>query len=420
MPRKQTAKTLTDRWVDRVRFEGGDTANGKPKDRDEYWDDVQPGLGLRVTPAGRKTWIVMYRIAGERQARRLTLKEYGEAAHQMTLVAARKAAKEAVDRAAAGEDPATEKQERKEAPTVAGLAKDFLEKYVVPRKRSARHDDSILRLHVIPKWGKRKAHDIKRRDVVELLDGMKEATPIRANRTLACVRKMFNWAIEYEILEVNPCAHVRAPSAEKRRTKVLSDGEMRAVWKALDTMGTAVADAIKLRLLTVQRGGEIDSMTWGDIDEDARLWTIPASVAKNGQEHRVPLTVPVMALLRKQRERPKPVRPVATPSSVGLPGGKPPDYVFPSRMIAGGHLSNVHVSMRTVRKQSGVEFVPHDLRRTASSLMASLGVDRIVISKILNHMETTVTGRHYELFAYDDQKRKALDLWAERLMGIVG
>ena len=402
MSRKQTAKTLTDRWVDRVRFEGGDTASGKPKDRDEYWDSVQPGLGLRVTPSGRKTWIVMYRIAGDRQARRLTLKEYGEAAHQMTLVAARKAAKETMDRAAAGEDPATEKQERKEAPTVADLAKDFLEKYVVPRKRSARHDDSILRLHVIPKLGKKKAHDIKRRDIVELLDGMKDKTPIRANRTLACVRKMFNWAIERDILDFNPCLQIRAPSQEKRHTTVLREGEIRAVWGVLSKMPSPAAVAIKLRLLTAQRGGEVDSMRWGDVDTDGKWWTIPAAVAKNGQAHRVPLSSPVLALLKEQEEK-----------------SKESEWVFPSRMVKGGHLSNIHVSMRAVRKASGVDFVPHDLRRTASSLMASQGIDRLIIAKILNHMETTVTGRHYELFAYDDKKREALDIWAAWVMRVV-
>jgi integrase len=382
-------ETFTAAWVDRV----------KPPDTDriEYWDAKQDGLGLRISHTGKKTWCVRYRSNGKRW--RVILGDYPA----IPLGEARLRAQEMLLSAARDNDPAMARAARRQAHTIEWLAGEYIEKYAKPRKRSWEKDDGILNQHVIPAWGGRKVHDVHRADVVALLDDIKAKTPIRANRTLACIRKMFNWAIERELIETSPCDRVKAPSMERPRDRWLSGDEIKAVWLALDAIGSVTANAIKMRLVTAQRSGEVDSMAWTDIDMESRVWTIPADVAKNARAHRVPLSELAMELLQAQRV------------------GNKTRWVFPSRMkqATGMHIDNVHATVLKVKQTTGVDFAPHDLRRTAASHMAGLRVSRDVISKILNHAETTVTGRHYDQHDQDDAKREALSLWAERLMGIV-
>lgn len=371
--------------------------------RPVYWDALVPGLGLRVYPSGRKVWIVQYRVrGGSRTAKRYTIGPYGRLQGQVSLASARDQARGILARAAAGEDPQSEVQARRESPTVEWLAGEYLEKYAKPRKRSWRRDAQILRADVIPVWGKRRAADIRRRDVVDLLDAIKNrGAPIQANRALACVRKLYNWAIGRDLVEHNPCLAVSAPAKESQRDRVLTDGELRAIWHALDGEGMLIASMFRLHLLTAQRGGEVRQMRWVDVDLVSGWWTIPAEIAKNRLSHRVPLAQPAIAILRELREK----------TGDG-------EWVLPGR-VDGQPLLNPYKALARIKSASGVDFVPHDLRRTAASVMASLGVPRLVISKVLNHVEQGVT-RVYDRHSYDQEKRKALDVWAERLMAVVG
>ncbi len=143
-------------------------------------------------------------------------------------------------------------------------------------KRSWREDERLLRREILPRWRNRKARDIKRRDVLELLDTIVErGAPIQANRVLALVRKMFNWGISRDILQANPCAQVKPPAKEQPRQRVLTEAEIRAVWVAFEQLGPVLGSVFKLRILTAQRGGEIQSMRWSDIELSTSWWTIP-------------------------------------------------------------------------------------------------------------------------------------------------
>jgi integrase len=156
-----------------------------------------------------------------------------------------------------------------------------------------------------------------------------------------------------------------------------------------------MAASFKLRLITAQRGVEVLMMRWEDIDGE--WWTIPAEVAKNGRSHRVPLSAPALALLEELREAAKESR-----------------WVFPSPKGGDRPIGYVQKAADRLAELAGVAFVPHDLRRTAASAMTSMGVPRLVVSKILNHVESGVTAI-YDRHSYDAEKREALGKWGERV-----
>ncbi|MBA2304359.1 MAG: site-specific integrase [Acidobacteria bacterium] len=235
----------------------------------------------------------------------------------------------------------------------------------------------------------------------DLIDDVAARAPIMANRVLALVRKMFNFGIERDWLEVNPCHMVKRAAAERQRDRVLSDDEVRAMWKALDDEDTVIAAVFRLRLLTAQRGGEVLGAQWREIDLASAWWTIPAERSKNGLAHRVPLSPQAVKVLKALRS---------------ITGDS--EWVFPSPKKEGAAIAHAQKAIERVVRRSGVEFRGHDLRRTAASLMVGAGVSRLVVSKILNHVETGVTAV-YDRHSYDLEKRAALDYWGRRLEAIV-
>ena len=387
-----------------MRFTDKAIAALKPKaDRYERWEGG--GFGVRVSPRGVKSWVWVYHYQG--QPRRLTLGTYpglGLAAARIKLAEARKLLSEGHDPAPA--QVAQRKAERL-AETMEELVEDYLAKWARPRKRSAAEDERILRKDVLPVWHRRKARDITRRDVIALLDGITErGAPIAANRTLAAVRKMFNWALGRDLVASNPCAEVKMPSKEQRRDRILSAKELAALWHGLERapISDAVRLALRFQLVTAQRKGEVIGAEWSEIDmEGERVWTIPPAKSKNGMAHRVPLSALALRLLKDAR--------IASANSRWLCPSPRGD-----RPVSGQAVDHV---MRRNRALLGTDdATPHDLRRTAASHMASMGISRLVISKILNHAERGVTAV-YDRHSYDGEKRAALEAWAQHLDSIV-
>jgi integrase len=241
----------------------------------------------------------------------------------------------------------------------------------------------------------------RRRDVWDLLEEIAERAPIMANRTLALVRKMFNFAIEREWIESNPCHMVKRPAPERQRQRVLSEDEIRRVWNALASEHAIIAALFRLRLLTAQRGGEVQGAEWSEIDLIGRWWTIPPERSKNGLAHRVPLSLQAVRIL-------KALKADAEEDAI---------WVFPSTRKAGPHINHAQKAIERIVERSGVEFRGHDLRRTAASLMVGAGVPRLVVSKILNHVESGVTAV-YDRHSYDAEKRAALDFWGRHVEAI--
>jgi integrase len=379
--------TFTARWVAAVKPSSGGQV--------DYFDTKPPALGLRLAPSGRKTWFILYRSGG--RLRRLTLGTYPA----LSLADARQQAMTARHTIAQGEDPAVQKQTLRHAPTVETIAQQYLDLYAKVHKKSWRNDARLLARDVLPQWGRRKASEISRRDVLALLDRLMErGAPILANRALALVRRLFNWAISRDLVDRNPCFQIKAPSPELQRDRVLSDEEIRRVWTACGQLDLVLETYFKIALLTAQRGGEVRAMRWVDVDLETGWWTIPAQIAKNGLAHRVPLCHAAHDLLRQLEAK------ASSP------------WVFPSPRLAQRPIRNVHKPAGQLEAVSGVVFVPHDLRRTAASHMTSMGFPRLVVAKILNHIEPGVT-RVYDRHSYDTEKRQALEAWGRKVMELV-
>ncbi|MGE3847757.1 MAG: tyrosine-type recombinase/integrase [Gammaproteobacteria bacterium] len=374
--------------------------------RYEVLEEGRTGLRIRVSPSGAKTFVFVYRYDG--RLRRLTLHAYEENTH--ALARAREAVVAARAQMRDGIDPATAKQAAATvvtaAPTVGLLADTYIERHAKPRKRSWEEDKRLLDKDVLPLWKSRPAASITRAEVNTLLDTIVDrGSPVAANRTLAVVRKMFNFGVQRGLVAANPCLGVVPPGKERSRERVLSEAEIKQLWGALDQtpMTLQVRTILRLALVTAQRKGEVSRAEWSEFDLDTGWWTIPPKKAKNGLAHRVPLSPLALTFLK------------AMPRVEGSP------YVFPSRLEGRSvNDDSVDNAMREHAKVLGVtDVTPHDLRRTAASHMASMGIPRLVLSKILNHADGSVTAV-YDRHSYDDEKRQALLTWAAKLGALLG
>jgi len=329
----------------------------------------------------------------------------------ITLHSARLEAAKAKDKILKGIDPAKVKKSTKEshrdAETVKALVAEYIAKWAKPRKRTWKEDERILKKDVIPAFGRRKAKDIKRRDIVLLLDEiMERGAPIQANRTLAVIRKMFNFAVVRSILDASPCAAIPAPSVAKRRERVLGDDEIKTFWLKLDQakMHERNKLALRLMLVTAQRKLEVASAEWIEFDLKTGWWTIPSERSKNGRSHRVPMTPLAKELLKQIK--------VAAGDSRHLFPSPRTDKPITCQSID-------HAVLRNSDCFDIPHFTPHDLRRTATSKMTEAGMSSNDVGKVLNHSENTTISRHYDHYSYDREKKKALMMWERKLKSIL-
>ncbi len=409
----------------KVKFTDRQVLNLKCRpERYEVWE--ARGLGLRVSPTGRKTWIFLYRFHG--RPRRMTLGHYPDLS---VAEAHKKHAAHLVD-VEKGIDPGAvaieTKRELRKAETIKDLVEDYIKLYAKPNKRSWRDDEWMLEREVVPLWGNRKAREITRRDVVRLLDaivdGSRKVTapttarkhsprkkraprpaPYLANRVFACVRKMFAWAVSRDMLPTSPCLYVPRPAPERTRDRVLTEEELTKLWRALQAAPATdrVHYVVQLVLCTGQRPGEVLGARWEEIDQEAGWWTIPAERSKNGKVHRVPITPLVDELLEAARAL-DPDSPWVVPSTRVAKKKYPLQESSPRRWI------------ECFRAATGVEkFRPHDLRRTAATGMTELGVPRFIVGRLLNHSEGGDVTAIYDRNQYDKEKREALERWCDRL-----
>ena len=386
---------LTAAFVEKVK------SNGK---RTDYFDASLAGFSLRVSEGGVKSWCVSYRFGGK-------WTRYTFGSFPVTKLAeARVKARDALHEVTHGINPAIKKKAERCAETFDYLTHEYLERHAKAKKRSWREDERIIKTDILPTFGGMHAKDITRRDVIALLDKKATTAPIMANRVRATLRKIFNWGISNEIIDTNPVFLVSAPGKERQRDRVLTENEIKIIWKALDadkasgdtlhrqekTLSTTIT---KLRLLTAQRGAEVMSMEWSEID--GNWWTIPGDKTKNGLAHRVPLTAFTLKILHEIR------------SAYGESR-----YVFESPKCPDKPIRNPQKALERIQKTTGIDFVGHDLRRTAASHMTGMGIPRLTVRKVLNHVEREVTAV-YDRHSYDAEKREALETWSKRLQVIV-
>lgn len=373
----------------------------KPLDIREKSGD---GFAITLFPSGAISFIYLYHFGGRK--RRMTIGRYPHMSLAEAKVAHRNALKVLENNADPAEEVKKVKLDQKNASTVTGLIEEYIEIWAKPRKRSWEEDQRILHKDIRPAWGKRKASDITKRDVVLMLESItKRGAPIAANRTLACIRRMFNFAIERDLATANPCATVKAPAKEKRRERFLSSDEIQALWHRLNhaPMSELSKLALKLQLVTAQRKGEIVAAEWSEIDFAERVWTIPSDKAKNGRSHRVNLSELAINLLTEIKQ---------------ISGAS--RWLFPAAQTVkeDTHMTGEAIdhALRRSKKIIAIEdFSPHTLRATATTHMASMRISSEIISRILNHAKRGVTEQHYNKYDYDDEKRNALEAWSRRL-----
>jgi integrase len=372
---------LTDRFIQSI----------KPKNvRVDYADEKVTGLALRVTEAGAKSWSIRYRHRG--RLRRLTLGSLDA----LTLAQARDRARDELHAASKGDDPAQLKQAARKAETVEQLADDFIAKYSKPRKKSWKADQQRLNRHVLPTWKHRAAADITRADVRQLVAHVaEESGPIEANRTVSLLSKLFAFGLNEDVVKASPATKIPKPGLEQSRDRVLNDGELRALWKVWKTLDEPMGDYFKLMLLTAQRGQEVRDMKWSDVDLASSWWTIPSTSAKNKTTHRVYLGASAGAIIAAR------LAVADKDDEYVLAGARGRRQVYEAAADFG--IENCH---------------PHDLRRTAASMMASGSVSRFIIGRVLNHVEQGVT-KVYDRHSYDPEKQAALIWWDSKLRAII-
>lgn len=446
MSRRRALPTvnLTDRTVASAKVVGGD--------RLELWDARTPGLCLRVTKAGAKSWIFRYRTPGGRQPR-YTIGR----CPAFGLKDARDRAAEIDREVSSGGDPASDRREARAEPVQPSAVPTFDEvvslyfaaceagewKPKGKRKKLAviAGEKARYQLHIKPVLGGLTITAIRRRDVKALLRAMiQKGIQAQTNLTQALIRQIFNYAIaeladadENELVQINPATGFARFGEQSPRARIWSDDELRALWAALDDqngltdndgkpihLSEGVSIAIKLLAIVAQRRSEVIGMKRDEVDLKAKVWLIPSGRIKGSRPHLVPLSDMAVALIER----------AIKVADAGR--DKASAYVFPTPQLKGSKTddairpASVTHAMRRLRE--GLKITGptvHDLRRTASTNMTSerCGVSPFIRSKVLGHLDAgggaQVSAVHYDANSYVSEKRAALDVWAKVLAGIL-
>jgi integrase len=374
--------------------------NARPRDqRYTIPDSGCRGLYLNVYPTGRKSWSVRYRFDGV--SKNLTLDGF------LPLAEARKAATAALAKVVQGHDPAAAKFAAKaevadrERDTVERLAHQFIERHAKrkTRRNTWRATVAAFQNDILPAWGGRSIHDIARRDVIDLLDQIAADRPILANRVRAVLSKFFSWLCERDVIAASPCIGVKPPSKEVVRDRVLSDDELRRLWRAAETIGGTVGAYVKLLILTGARRSEIAHLKWSEVGSD--VLELPAERMKGRQPHLVPLSTQAAAIIASM---PKLVPQVP----------RPDDYVLGRKL--GWHFHHIKRDLDE-RMGNTPKWVIHDVRRSVATGMAKIGVPVAVIEKILAHKTGTFRGivGTYQRHSFLPEMAVAMQKWADHV-----
>jgi integrase len=349
-----------------------------------------PGFTARCLPSGAISYDFRYRTPTSRERRRLSLGLHGA----ITPDQARARAEKRLDELAKEVDPAAARQ-RQRAATVNALLDNYVER-VLGKKRSKPAQVSAFDRLIRPQIGDRSIYDLNRSDIAELFDGIEDASgPVMADRTLAYLRAAFSWQQLRDDKFISPIIKgmARTKPKERARSRILSDDELRAIWKATEGQGAFHA-LIRFLLLTGARRTEASAMSWTEID--GTDWTLPAARNKTKVDLVRPLSKAVQEIIPSR----------ASHYVFSTDGGKTPISGF-SKFKAG------------LDKQSGVTgWTPHDLRRTARSLMSRAAVPSDHAERCLGHVIGGVRGT-YDRHEYHKEKAEAYEKLAKQVAAIV-
>lgn len=351
-----------------------------------------PGFGVKVTPKDRKVFLVMYRVAGAgSRLRKYTIGPYG----RITLPMARAQAQKIFAARLDGRDPAEEKKQfrrRLVADRVDALVDTFIQERV-SQTRTVRRITNLLRRDVIAHWGAKSIHEIKKRDVSELVTEISHRNAHAAYRLLKTLKTFFRWCVGRAIIDFSPAEGVQSNFRDVSRDRVLTDHELVAVIQGARRMPWPYGGIVEFLALTGQRREEVAQLKWHEIDSPGRTWSMPAERSKNNRAHMVHLSEPAWAVISQHLV-------------------EPDAYIFGTSR--GKNFQAFARGKRALDRLCQVSgWRLHDLRRTVVSGMARLGVAPHVADKILNHQSGTISGvaAVYQRHEFLAERKEALDRW---------
>jgi len=376
--------------------------------RKDYTDALVPGLALRVTAAGHKSFVLITRYPSRpAHPTRRALGDYGE----LTLDEAREKARGWIALIRKGIDPRIEEArskaatQRRQVNTFGAVAAAFLDRHAAGLAK-VEEAKRIINAEFAKPWGARPITDILPEECAAAIRAIvKRGARYQAHNAFGYLRRLFNWAIgtnEFGIT-VSPVAALRPSDLigkREARERTLTDDELRAVWGACDKLGYPYGPLFRLLMLTGQREREIADMSWSEIDLGKSLLTIPADRMKGGRSHAVPLAPDALALVQ------------------ALPRFDGGEFVF-TTTVGQKAVNGFSKAKVRIDKLSGVAgWKIHDLRRTMRTHLSALPVQDMVRELVIAHAKP---GLHkvYDLHSYETEKRECFVLWEMRLLAIL-
>lgn len=388
---------LSERYLNRIKL--------PEKGRIEVWDDSAPGLFVMVAPTGRKSFVVQYSDRGRKRKKTLgVFRGKGDDLNALSLADARQMALEHRERFSAKLAP-----RRAGVRTVGDLYRLWASSGAVAQSTLDRAD-SVIRKHILPRFEGSRPEEITPDDILDMMEDIGEPRPrgqgypVAANRAKAYLSSILGWAGKKRYTTTNPCRVVDWKYPEEAKQRVYSRDEIAILWRDFLNHPSLSTAIFRLTLATVQRPGEVMAMRWDDLDDhdsSSLVWVIKNP--KNKRRHHVPLGPLASQTLDEMR---------------ALSAGSP--YVFPGRFDDRRPMSSYKKGMQTVRRRCSVkDFCPHDLRRTGSSWLETLGVNRSIIQQIINHTPVGATSHYVYSQGASPACREALGIWEKFLGDIV-
>ena len=397
--------------------------------RIELGDTVVPGLMLRVTAGGVMSWSVLYKVRGEGglspktgrplrgTQRRITLGTYPV----LGVKKAREAAIEVLEKSIVGTDARKSRDDAlviRLSSTVEAVARRFIDQEAKPNIESWKKIERALEMHVLPEWGGRPITEIRRRDIHELLDGfIAKGNPGTASDVRKHLSRLFNWAVDREIITENPLAGLKRKDLQYKADagRALSDQELRAVWRATTRLGYPFGPFFQLMILTGQRRNEWANAKHSEVCGRRKVLEIPKARYKGRRDHVVPLSPEAWAIYAAM-----PKWNGLDPYLFSTQAGEAPISGFSK---AKTYLDELATEELRAESSESATVLPnyriHDFRVTCESRLADLGFNQDVRDAVLGHAKVGLQ-RTYNKHDYADEKRLALEAYARHVMGVVG